>query len=87
MSLCTNWRRRVTGALTSGAWASGSGRGVGMAVVVAAEQADAVANHLEGAGEAVMEIGRIECGKRGCTVHGPAGTWNSSKDWSATHNA
>ena len=61
--------------------------GVGMAVVVDAEQADAVADQLKGAGEAVLEIGRIEAAERGCTVHGPAGTWNSSKDWSATHNA
>jgi phosphoribosylformylglycinamidine cyclo-ligase len=61
--------------------------GVGMVVVVAAEQADAVADKLKGAGEAVIEIGRINPGERGCTVHAAAGTWNSSKDWSATHNA
>jgi phosphoribosylformylglycinamidine cyclo-ligase len=42
---------------------------------------------LEGAEETVFEIGRIESGPRGCAVHGTAGTWNSTRDWSATHNA
>ena len=35
----------------------------------------------ERAGETVFRIGRIEEGQRGCTVHGPDGSW------SATHNA
>jgi phosphoribosylformylglycinamidine cyclo-ligase len=61
--------------------------GVGMAVVVAPEQADGVGKDLEGAGETVFEIGRIEPGPSGCTVHGQSGTWNSTGDWSATHNA
>jgi phosphoribosylformylglycinamidine cyclo-ligase len=61
--------------------------GVGMAVIVAAEEAQAVASVLEGAGEDVFEIGRVEPGERGCTVDGQAGTWNSNRDWSATHNA
>ena len=29
----------------------------------------------------------VEAGQRGCTVRGQAGTWTSTKDWSATHNA
>jgi phosphoribosylformylglycinamidine cyclo-ligase len=61
--------------------------GVGMVVIVAPEQAANVTSALEGAGETVFEIGRIEEGGRGCTVRGKAGTWNSPKDWSATHNA
>ena len=61
--------------------------GVGMAVIVAAEDLPMVLNELEGAGETAFEIGRIEEGQRGCTVLGPSGTWNSPKDWSATHNA
>jgi phosphoribosylformylglycinamidine cyclo-ligase len=61
--------------------------GVGMAVIVAPEQAKDATSVLEGAGETVFEIGRIEAGQRGCTVTGIAGTWNSSEDWSATHNA
>jgi phosphoribosylformylglycinamidine cyclo-ligase len=61
--------------------------GIGMVLVVAPELAAAVAAELEGASETVLEIGRIEQGPRGCTVHGQTGTWNAPEDWSATHNA
>jgi phosphoribosylformylglycinamidine cyclo-ligase len=61
--------------------------GVGMAVIVSGERSRYVTAALEGAGETVFEIGRIEQGQRGCTVRGPAGTWNSERDWSATHHA
>jgi phosphoribosylformylglycinamidine cyclo-ligase len=61
--------------------------GVGMAIVVSPDAAAEVASLLEGAGETVFEIGRIEKGPRGCTVSGQVGTWNSPKEWSATHNA
>ena len=53
--------------------------GVGMAVIVTEAQTDAVREELEGAGEAVFDIGRIEPGERGCTVTG--------EGWSATHYA
>ena len=59
--------------------------GVGMAVVVDADEADQVAAALEEAGETVLRIGRIEEGERGCTVRGSAGTWSARADWSATH--
>lgn len=61
--------------------------GVGMAVIVAPEEAQGVVRSLEGRGETAFEIGRIEAGQKGCTVHGGSGTWNSPKDWSATYNA
>jgi phosphoribosylformylglycinamidine cyclo-ligase len=61
--------------------------GVGMAVIVAPELAAAVTAELEGAGETVLEIGRIVQGRRGCTVHGQVGAWNAPGDWSATHDA
>jgi phosphoribosylformylglycinamidine cyclo-ligase len=61
--------------------------GIGMAVIVSPEKADAVSAQLEGAGEQVFEIGRIEGGARGCTVVGHAGTWNFREDWSASHDA
>jgi phosphoribosylformylglycinamidine cyclo-ligase len=61
--------------------------GVGMVLIIAPEQAQQVTSVLEGAGERVFEIGRIEQGQRGCTVHGSSGTWNSDRNWSATHNA
>ncbi len=61
--------------------------GIGMALIVSAGEANSVASALDGAGKSVVEIGRIEDGPRGCTVSGPAGSWSSSEDWSATHNA
>lgn len=61
--------------------------GVGMVAIVNPEQASEVTSALEGAGEIVIEIGRIEEGPRGCTVMGEAGDWNSPKEWSATYNA
>jgi phosphoribosylformylglycinamidine cyclo-ligase len=61
--------------------------GIGMAVIVAPEQASELTSLLGAAGETAFDIGRIEAGRRGCTVMGKAGTWNSIEDWSATHNA
>jgi phosphoribosylformylglycinamidine cyclo-ligase len=61
--------------------------GIGMAVILDAAAKDEVSRHLEGAGETVFEIGRIEAGRRGCTVRGAAGRWGSAKDWSQTHDA
>ena len=61
--------------------------GIGMAMIVGAEQARAVADALAGAGETLFEIGRIEEGPRGCTVRGKKGSWNSAEDWSVSHNA
>jgi len=55
--------------------------GFGMVVVVSEALAREVATALEGAGETVSRIGRIEAGPRGCTVNGPEGSWT------ATHNA
>ena len=59
--------------------------GIGMAVVVAACAADAVAGALEKAGETVFRIGAIETGVRGCTVRGSIETWSAREAWSATH--
>jgi phosphoribosylformylglycinamidine cyclo-ligase len=53
--------------------------GVGMALIVSAELAEGVSAALEGAGEAVFEIGTIDAGRRGCTVTG--------EGWSVTHHA
>ena len=60
--------------------------GVGMAVVAAPELEHKSRAQWK-AGESAFEIGRIEAGRRGCTVHGQSGMWNSPRDWSATHNA
>ncbi|MFL6763457.1 MAG: phosphoribosylformylglycinamidine cyclo-ligase [Sphingomicrobium sp.] len=60
--------------------------GIGMTMIVDPSEAEGVSNALQGAGETVFEIGRIEVGRRGCTVSGQAG-WNSTGGWSATHHA
>lgn len=60
--------------------------GIGMAVVVAADDAAAVTAALEAAGEAVHRIGHIAPGSKGCTVSGSAGTWAARDRWSATHH-
>jgi len=54
--------------------------GIGMAVIVSAQNRDLF-------GENAPEIGRIDAGPRGCTVSGSAGTWSSTEDWSTTHDA
>jgi len=59
--------------------------GVGMAVVVSEATALEMMRRLET--ESPIEIGRVQAGQRGCTVHGRTGVWNSPEDWSATHNA
>jgi phosphoribosylformylglycinamidine cyclo-ligase len=60
--------------------------GIGMAVIVAAQDADDVAEALAENGETVVPIGEVVAGNRGCTVSGKAGTWNSNEDWTVTHN-
>lgn len=60
--------------------------GIGMAVIVAADQAEAVAADLSAAGEQVFRIGAIEAGERGCTVTGSAETWSARAPWTATHH-
>ena len=54
--------------------------GIGMALIVDSNRAEAVASALTDAGETAHVIGYIEAGDRGCTVTGPGG------GWSATHN-
>ena len=60
--------------------------GIGMVAIVAASEVEAVEQQLEKAGETVHRIGRIQSGKRGCTVRGPAGSWGSDEDWTASHH-
>ncbi|QIL02260.1 phosphoribosylformylglycinamidine cyclo-ligase [Sphingomonas sinipercae] len=61
--------------------------GVGMVAIVAQADCAAVIARLEQAGERAFVIGRIEAGQRGCTVRGPAGSWNSAEEWTASHDA
>lgn len=60
--------------------------GIGMVAIVAADEAAAVTQALEAAGETVFAIGAVEAGGRGCTVRGSAGTWSAKADWTATHD-
>lgn len=60
--------------------------GVGMAVIVAAENVGAVTAALQAAGETVFSIGSLVPGARGCTVSGSTETWGGKADWTATHN-
>jgi phosphoribosylformylglycinamidine cyclo-ligase len=60
--------------------------GIGMAVVVAPEQAEQVAAALREAGETIFTIGRIERGEKGCTVSGSVETWSARAPWAATHH-
>ena len=60
--------------------------GIGMAVIVAPDAADAATARLTEAGETVHRIGRVVPGVRGCTVSGSRETWSAREPWSATHN-
>ncbi len=59
--------------------------GIGMAVIVAPDRADTVAEALTAAGETVHRIGTVVAGARGCTVGGSAETWSARTPWDATH--
>ena len=61
--------------------------GVGMVLAVPAEDAAALQNELEAAGETVFVIGAIEAGDKGCTVQGSAEVWSAREDWEAVHLA
>ena len=78
---------QAQGAIEPGELAKTFNCGIGMAVVVAADMADAVAADLAAAGETVHRIGAVEPGARGCTVRGSAGTWSAKAGWSADFDA
>jgi phosphoribosylformylglycinamidine cyclo-ligase len=77
---------QAQGAIEPGEMARTFNCGVGMAVVVAADQAEDVIGALEAAGEHAFRIGDIVAGERGCTVSGSAETWSARADWSARHH-
>ncbi|MGZ8312256.1 MAG: phosphoribosylformylglycinamidine cyclo-ligase [Allosphingosinicella sp.] len=58
--------------------------GIGMAVIVARDDAEAVTSALVEGGETAFEIGALEAGERGCTVAGLAESWFARDGWSAT---
>jgi phosphoribosylformylglycinamidine cyclo-ligase len=60
--------------------------GIGMAVIVSAQEADTVTAALQAAGETVVRIGRVDEGEKGCTVSGSAEAWCARAAWAATHH-
>ncbi|QNE31251.1 phosphoribosylformylglycinamidine cyclo-ligase [Sphingomonas sp. NBWT7] len=78
---------QAQGAIEPGEMARTFNCGIGMAVIVAADEAEAVAEALAQAGETVWRIGAIEAGTRGCTVVGSDETWSARAAWHATHHA
>ncbi|MEA3064737.1 MAG: phosphoribosylformylglycinamidine cyclo-ligase, partial [Sphingomonadales bacterium] len=60
--------------------------GVGMALIVAEADVNDVSQLLEEAGETLLRLGRVEHGRKGCTVAGPGGTWSARGDWTASHH-
>lgn len=61
--------------------------GIGMAIIVAGDAAEDVAQRLRDAGETVFSIGTVTAGQRGCTVRGQTETWSARAPWEATHLA
>lgn len=61
--------------------------GIGMVAIVAADDSATVIDRLDESGETAQVIGHVVAGNRGCTVQGPAGSWGSAADWTASHDA
>jgi phosphoribosylformylglycinamidine cyclo-ligase len=59
--------------------------GIGMAVIVAPGDAGEVESAL-GPFCPVYGLGSVRDGARGCTVKGPAGSWTTPRDWTASHH-
>jgi len=57
-----------------------------MVLRVTQENAEAVTNRLQEAGETVFPIGEVVEGTRGCDVDGTAGLWSAQSDWVAEHD-
>ncbi|NVJ99248.1 MAG: phosphoribosylformylglycinamidine cyclo-ligase [Alphaproteobacteria bacterium] len=79
-----DWLRQE-GNIEAGEMARTFNCGIGMVVVVAAENADAAKALFEEHGETVYTVGQITKGdgKPKCRVTGKAGTWGSQDDWCA----
>ncbi len=60
--------------------------GIGMVAIVAEADVGTVLSRLADSGEKAEAIGRVEPGRRGCTVRGQAGSWGSGEDWAAIHH-
>ena len=61
--------------------------GIGMVAIVDSAKSDEVTARLDECGESARVIGTVESGPRGCTVAGPANSFGSDSDWTASHDA
>ena len=77
---------QAQGAIEPGEMARTFNCGIGMVVVVAAQDVDHVTAALEADGETVLRIGHIGEGAKGCTVSGSIETWSAQAAWSTTHH-
>ena len=59
--------------------------GIGMVLVVGADQTAKVLRELADAGETAWVIGAIRAGEKGCTVHGSDESWSARDGWKAVH--
>jgi phosphoribosylformylglycinamidine cyclo-ligase len=75
------------GSIAAGEMARTFNCGIGMVAIVSSKGVDPVITRLEESGERAWVIGKIEAGERGCKVVGAGGSWGSSKEWTASHDA
>ena len=61
--------------------------GIGMVAIVDSAKSDTVIYRLHESGESARVIGTVESGPRGCTVAGPANSFGSRDEWTASHDA
>jgi phosphoribosylformylglycinamidine cyclo-ligase len=59
--------------------------GIGMALVVAPDEAEGVTSDLQAGGEIVFTVGHIDESEKGCTVSGSGEAWGARASWTATH--
>jgi phosphoribosylformylglycinamidine cyclo-ligase len=77
---------QAQGQIEPGEFARTFNCGIGMALIVAETDVNNVSKALEGAGETVFRIGRIEAGEKGCSVSGAGGVWSARDAWTACHH-
>ena len=77
---------QAQGAIEPAEFARTFNAGIGMVVVIGADEEGPVTAALTQAGETAVRIGAVEAGTRGCTVAGSRGTWSAREDWRAGHD-
>ena len=75
---------QAQGTIEPGEMATTFNCGIGMVLLVARDDVQAVTESLEQAGETVFEIGGVAEGERGCTVAGGPEHWSGRRAWKAS---